>query len=67
MIPTEDEEVFWVLDLVREEQANGFKGLLASVDVVPKEEVVCFGWKSSVFKQAEKIVILAMNITTNLR
>lgn len=67
MIPTEDEEVFWVLDLVREEQANGFKGLLASVDVVPKEEVVCFGWESSVFKQAEKIVILAMNITTNLR
>lgn len=67
MISPEDEEVLWVLDLVREEQANGFKGLLAPVDVVPKEEVVCFGWESSVFKEAEKIVILAMNITTNLR
>lgn len=67
MIPTEDEEVLWVLDLVREEQADGFKGLLAPVDVVPKEEVVCFGWEPSVFKEAEKIVILAMDITTNLR
>ena len=67
MVPTQDEEILWVLDLVREEQANGFKGLLASVDVVPKKEVVCFGWESPVFKQAEKIVILAMNITTDLR
>ena len=67
MVPTQDEEVLWVFDLVRKKQANCFQGLLASVDIVPEEEVVCFGRKSSVFKKAEEIIILAMNITTDLR
>ena len=67
MVPTQDEEIFWVLDLVRKKQANCFKGLLAPVDIVSEEEVVCFGRKSSVFEKAEEVVILAMNITTDLR
>ena len=67
MVPTQNEEILWILDLVRKKQANGFKGLLASVDIVPKEEVICFGGESSVFEETEKVVILAMNITTYLR
>lgn len=67
VISAQDEEILWILDLVREEQANGLKRLFASVDVVPKEEVIRFGWESSVFKEAEKVVILAMNITTDLQ
>ena len=67
VVPTQDEEILWILDLVREKQANGFKRLFASVDVVSKEEVICFGWESSVFEEAEKVVILAMNITTDLQ
>lgn len=67
VVPTQDEEILWILDLVREKQANCFKRLFASVDVVPKEQVVCFGWESSVLKEAEKVVILAMNITTDLQ
>ena len=67
MVPTQDEEILWILDLVRQKQANGFKRLFASVNVVPKEEVVRFGWKSSVLKEAEKVVILAMDITTDLQ
>lgn len=67
VVPTQDEEVLGILDLIREKQADCFKGLFASVDVVPKKEVVCFRWESSVFKEAEKVVILAMNITTDLR
>ena len=67
MVPTQDEEILWILDLVRKKQTNCFKGLLASVDIVPEEEVVRFGRKSSVFKKAEEVVILAMNITTDLR
>lgn len=67
VVPTQDEEVLWILDLVREKQANGFKRLFASVDVVPKEEVICFRWESPIFKEAEKVVILAMDITTDLQ
>lgn len=67
VIPTQDEEILWILDLVCEKQANSFKRLFASINVVSKEEVICFGWKSSVFKEAEKVVILAMNIPTDLQ
>ena len=67
MVPTEDEEILWILDLVRKKQADGFKRLFASVNIVPKEEVVRFGWKPSVLEEAEKVVILAMDITTDLQ
>ena len=67
VVSTQDEEILWILNLVREKQANGFKRLFASVDVVPEEEVIRFGWESSVLKEAQKVVILAMNITTYLQ
>lgn len=67
VIPAQDEEVFWIFDLVREKQANGFKRLFTSVDVVPKKQIICFRWESSVFKEAEKVVILAMNIAADLQ
>lgn len=34
MVTSQDEEVLGVLDLVGKEQADGFEGLFASVDVV---------------------------------
>ena len=37
VIAAEDEEVFWVLDLVRKKQAYRLQGLLASVYVVSEE------------------------------
>ena len=67
MVSAQNKEILWILDLVREKQANCFKRLFASVDVVPKEKVICFGWESSIFKEAEKVIILAMNITTDLQ
>ena len=40
MITSEQEEVLGVLDLVREQQADGLERLLAAVDVVAEEAVV---------------------------
>jgi hypothetical protein len=34
MVATEDEEIFGKLDFVGEEEADGFQGLLAAVDVI---------------------------------
>jgi hypothetical protein len=34
VVTAEDEEIFRILDLVREEQADGLKRLLASIHVV---------------------------------
>ena len=37
VVASKDEEVFWVFDLVGEEQTDGLERLLASVDVVSKK------------------------------
>ena len=51
MIPTEDEEVLRIFDLVCEQQAYRLQGLLSSIDVVSQEEVVCLWGESSVFEE----------------
>lgn len=63
MIASQDEKVFGVFDLVCEEKANGLERLFAPINVVAKEKVVGFWWKPSVFKETQKIVVLAVNIT----
>ena len=37
MVTTQDEEVFGVLDFVRQQQTNGLQALLSAVDVVTAE------------------------------
>ena len=66
VITSQDEKVLRILNLVGQEQADGFKRLLASVDVVPKEEVVCFRGETTVFEEAEKVVVLAMYVSAYL-
>jgi len=50
VVATENEEVFGVLDLVGEEQADGLEGLLASVDIISKEEIVCLWWEAAILE-----------------
>ena len=66
VVAAQDEEVFGVLDLVCQEKADGLEGLLATVDVVTKEEVVCLRGESTVLEETEKIVVLAVNVTADL-
>lgn len=66
VVPTQDEEVFGILDLVREEKADGFERLLAAVDIVSEEEVVGFWGETAVFEEAQKVVVLPVNITAYL-
>ena len=67
MVATQDEEVLGILDLVREEQADGFQRLFASINVISEEEVVCFWWETAVLEQAEEVVVLAVYVTANLQ
>jgi len=66
VVTTENEEVLWVLDLVCEQQANGFQRLFSSIYIVAEEEVVRLWREATVFKKSEKIVVLTVDITTNL-
>lgn len=51
VVTAENEEVFGVFDLVRKQQADGLERLLATVDIVTKEEVVCLGREATVFEK----------------
>lgn len=66
VVATQDKEVLGVLNLVREEQTDGLQRLLTTIDVVTKEEVVGLRRETAVLKKTEKIVVLAVDITTDL-
>lgn len=66
MVTAQNEEVFGVLDLVGKKQADSLERLLAAVDVVTKEEVVGLGRETAVFEKAQKVVVLAVDVTTDL-
>jgi hypothetical protein len=63
VVSPEDEKVFGILDLVRQEEADSLQRLFTPIDVVAEKEVICFWWKSSIFEKTEKVVILAVNVT----
>jgi hypothetical protein len=63
VVAPKDEEILRILDLVCQKQANSLKGLLASVYVVAKEEIIGLRWEAAVFEQAEQIVVLPVNVT----
>jgi len=67
MVAPQKEEVLWVLHLVTEEKGDGLQALLATINVVAKEDVVALRRKSTVLKKAKQVVELAMDITAYLQ
>lgn len=67
VVTAEDEEVLRVLDLVREKQADGLERLLSTVDIVTEEQVVGLRWETAVLEQAQQIIVLAVDVTADLR
>ena len=51
MVTTKNEEVFGILDLVREEKADSLERLLAAINIITEEKVVCFRRKAAIFKK----------------
>lgn len=66
VVATQNEEVLGVLDLVGQEKADGLERLLATVDVVTKEQVVCLWGKAAVFEQAEEVIVLTVDVAADL-
>lgn len=66
VVSSEDEEVLWVFDLVCQQKTDGFERLFASIYVVAEKKVVCFRGEAAVLKEPEEIIVLSMNITTDL-
>ena len=66
VVTSQDEEVLGVLDLVCQQEADSLERLLASIDVITEEEVVGLGGKASIFEKTQQIVVLTVDITTDL-
>lgn len=66
VVSAQDEEVLGVFDLVRKQQADGLQALLASINVIAQEEVVCLWRKPPILKETQQVVVLAMYITAYL-
>lgn len=66
MVAAQDEEVFRVLDLVREQKANSLQGLLATINVVTEEQVVGFRRETAVLKKSQQVIVLPVYIAANL-
>ncbi len=62
VVPSEQEEVFRVLDLVGEEEADGLQRLLPAVHVVPQEKVVGLWREATVLKQPQEVRVLAVDV-----
>ena len=66
MVPSEQEEVFGVLDLVAQEEEDRLEGLLPAVDIVAEEEVVGRGGESAHLKEADEVRVLAVDVADDL-
>jgi hypothetical protein len=67
VVTTQHEKVLGILDLVRQEEADSLEGLLATIDVVAEEQIVCLWWESTVLEKSEQIVILTVDIAADLK
>lgn len=62
VIAAQQEEIFRVLYLVAQQQAHCFDRLFPPIDIVPQKQVVCFRRETAVFKNAQQIVVLTVNV-----
>lgn len=63
MVSSQQKEVFRVFDLVRQQQADGLQGLLASVHVVAEEQVVALRWEAAILEKPQQVIVLPVNVT----
>jgi hypothetical protein len=63
---SQQKEILWVFNLVRQEQANGFEGLFSAVDIVSEKKIVGVWWESTVLKESEEVVVLSVDVAAYL-
>lgn len=66
MVPSQNEEILRILDLVCKEQAYCLQALIPDIYVVAQEEVIGFRRESAIFKYAEEVLVLAMDTAADL-
>lgn len=67
MIAPEHKKVLRILNLIRQQQTNRLQILLAPVHIIPQKQIIRLGRIPSKIKNPQQIVILSMNVPTNLQ
>ena len=63
MVAPKQEKILRILNLVAQKQSDRFNGLFAAVNVITKEQVVRLRWETTILKDSQQVVVLAMHIT----
>lgn len=66
MVSSQQEEVFWVLDFVCQQEAHRCYAEVASVHVVAEEKVVGFRREQSAIKVIQQVLELAVDVAENV-
>ena len=66
MIASQKKEVLREFDFVSQQKAYSFQRLLASVNVITEEKIICIRWESTEFEDSQEIGELPVDITTDL-
>jgi len=66
MIAPKQEEVLRILDLVAQQEKDGFQTLLSSIDVVSEEQVVGRRWKATHLEESNEVRVLSVHVADNL-
>jgi len=67
MVSPQEEKVLRVLDLVRKKQANRLQRLLAPINIIAQEQIVCLWWETCMVEDPQQVVELAMDISAELQ
>lgn len=65
MIAAQQEEVLWIFDFVRQQQANGLQRLFAAIDVVAQKQIVGLGREAAVLEQTQQVIVLTVDVACN--
>lgn len=66
MIPSQQEEVFRVFDLVTQQQEYRFQALFSPINIIAQEQVIRTWWESTHLKQPDQVRVLTMNVSHDL-
>ena len=64
MVSPQQEEVFRILDFIGEKKTDSFQRVLSTIDIISQKEVVRVGRIPSVFEQSQKVVVLAVDVSS---
>lgn len=66
MIASKDANFVGVLNFEGKEEANGFNALPSAINIVPHKQVGGFGWKASVLEEPKHVIVLSVDVATDL-